>query len=48
MNMKGKSWSFLFDIPSGVSSDTGIVDGAAIKATKTITFAFPKKGFFLE
>jgi ADP-dependent NAD(P)H-hydrate dehydratase / NAD(P)H-hydrate epimerase len=36
------------DIPSGVSSDTGKVDGVAIKATKTITFVFPKKGFFLQ
>ncbi|WP_318505713.1 NAD(P)H-hydrate epimerase [Bacillus sp. T3] len=36
------------DIPSGVSSDTGKVDGVAIQATKTITFVFPKKGFFLQ
>jgi NAD(P)H-hydrate epimerase len=36
------------DIPSGVSSDTGKVVGVAIKATKTITFVFPKKGFFLN
>jgi ADP-dependent NAD(P)H-hydrate dehydratase / NAD(P)H-hydrate epimerase len=36
------------DIPSGVSSDTGKVEGEAIKATKTITFVFPKKGFFLN
>lgn len=36
------------DIPSGVSSDTGKVEGVAIKATKTITFVFPKKGFFLN
>jgi ADP-dependent NAD(P)H-hydrate dehydratase / NAD(P)H-hydrate epimerase len=36
------------DIPSGVSSDTGKVEGEAIKATKTITFVFPKKGFFLH
>lgn len=36
------------DIPSGVSSDTGKVAGTAIKAAKTITFVFPKKGFFLN
>lgn len=36
------------DIPSGVSSDTGKVDGVAIQATKTVTFVFPKKGFFLQ
>jgi ADP-dependent NAD(P)H-hydrate dehydratase / NAD(P)H-hydrate epimerase len=36
------------DIPSGVSSDTGKVEGVAIKATKTITFVFSKKGFFLN
>jgi ADP-dependent NAD(P)H-hydrate dehydratase / NAD(P)H-hydrate epimerase len=36
------------DIPSGVSSDTGKVEGEAIKASKTITFVFPKKGFFLN
>lgn len=35
------------DIPSGVSADTGIVEGVAIKAHQTITFALPKKGFFL-
>jgi hydroxyethylthiazole kinase-like uncharacterized protein yjeF len=36
------------DIPSGVSSDTGKVEGVAIKADKTVTFVFPKKGFFLN
>lgn len=36
------------DIPSGVNSDTGKVDGLAVKATKTITFVYPKKGFFLQ
>lgn len=35
------------DIPSGVCADTGHVQGEAIKATKTITFVCPKKGFFL-
>ncbi|WP_147533444.1 NAD(P)H-hydrate dehydratase [Bacillus marasmi] len=36
------------DIPSGVSSDTGKVEGVAIKAEKTVTFVFPKLGFFLQ
>lgn len=35
------------DIPSGVSADTGVVEGVAVKADQTITFALPKKGFFL-
>lgn len=36
------------DIPSGVNSDDGNVVGEAIKATKTVTFVFPKRGFFLQ
>lgn len=36
------------DIPSGVASDDGSVEGVAIQATKTISFVFPKKGFFLQ
>lgn len=36
------------DIPSGVSSDNGKVEGEAIKATNTVTFVFPKKGFFFN
>ncbi|MGG5252401.1 NAD(P)H-hydrate dehydratase [Neobacillus sp. SM06] len=36
------------DIPSGVNSETGRVEGGAVKATKTVTFVFPKKGFFLN
>jgi len=35
------------DIPSGLDCNTGKVLGAAIKATKTITFAVAKKGFYL-
>lgn len=44
----GKKTTISVDIPSGVSSDTGKVEGEAIKAAKTITFVFPKKGFFLN
>ncbi|GAA0480063.1 NAD(P)H-hydrate dehydratase [Salinibacillus aidingensis] len=36
------------DIPSGIGSDNGRAESVAIKATKTITFVFPKKGFFLN
>ncbi len=36
------------DIPSGVDADTGLVHGAAIKATHTISFALPKIGLVLE
>ena len=36
------------DIPSGLNSDDGNVEAVAIRATKTITFVFPKKGFFLH
>ena len=36
------------DIPSGLDSNTGKILGAAIKATKTVTFAASKKGFYSE
>lgn len=36
------------DIPSGVNSDNGKVAGTAIKADKTVTFVFPKRGFFVQ
>ena len=36
------------DIPSGLDSNTGKILGAAIKATKTVTFAASKKGFYLN
>src|SRR3990167_4911657 len=35
------------DIPSGLDCNTGKFLGAAIKATKTVTFAVAKKGFYL-
>ncbi|MBS4213518.1 NAD(P)H-hydrate dehydratase [Neobacillus rhizophilus] len=44
----GKKLVLSVDIPSGVSSDTGKAAGEAIRADKTITFVFPKKGFFLH
>ena len=36
------------DIPSGVEADTGRVNGDAIKASHTVTFALPKIGLVLE
>src|SRR3990167_8477015 len=36
------------DIPSGLDCNTGKILGTAIKATKTVTFAAPKKGFYSE
>ena len=34
------------DIPSGLDGTTGKIYGACIKAKKTVTFTFMKKGFF--
>ncbi len=34
------------DIPSGIDADTGEVLGEAVKADKTVTFGFLKKGLF--
>jgi NAD(P)H-hydrate epimerase len=36
------------DIPSGVSSDSGRVCGAAVRADLTVTFQWPKRGHFLH
>ncbi|MDD4801503.1 MAG: NAD(P)H-hydrate dehydratase [Syntrophomonas sp.] len=36
------------DIPSGVEANTGKINGAAIKADHTVTFALPKLGLLLE
>ncbi len=34
------------DIPSGLDGTNGRIYGVCIKADKTVTFSFPKKGFF--
>jgi NAD(P)H-hydrate epimerase len=34
------------DLPSGVNADTGAVDAATVRADATVTFAYPKLGFF--
>ena len=36
------------DIPSGLDCNEGVVLGAAVKATKTVTFVAAKAGFFKE
>ncbi|MCI0528619.1 MAG: NAD(P)H-hydrate epimerase, partial [Nitrospira sp.] len=35
------------DIPSGLSSDTGVVPGSCIQADLTVTFGLPKRGLIL-
>ena len=35
------------DIPSGVEAETGAVRGAAVWASRTVTFAWPKTGLYL-
>lgn len=35
------------DIPTGVSGDTGAIHGAAVQASVTLSFGFPKIGHFL-
>jgi len=35
------------DVPSGLDADTGCVLGSCLRASKTVSFAFAKKGFFL-
>lgn len=45
---QGNSLVISVDIPSGLNSDDGKAEGPAIIADKTITFVFPKKGFFLQ
>jgi len=36
------------DVPSGLDADTGQVLGEAIKAKKTVTMQFAKKGFYIN
>lgn len=35
------------DVPSGVDAETGAVSGPAVRAMRTVTFAFPKAGLYL-
>ncbi|MGH7150659.1 MAG: NAD(P)H-hydrate epimerase [Planctomycetota bacterium] len=36
------------DIPTGLDADTGEILGRAVRAAATVTFAAPKRGFFLS
>lgn len=36
------------DVPSGLDADTGAVLGAAIRATRTLSFVASKRGFLLD
>ncbi len=42
-----EGWKLALDLPSGIDSDTGKVRGWAVKADKTVTFGFCKKGLML-
>jgi NAD(P)H-hydrate epimerase len=44
----GKAPILAVDTPSGLDSDTGKALGTAIKAKKTVTMQFPKKGFYIN
>ncbi len=35
------------DIPSGVDGESGAVNGPAVRAERTVTFAFPKTGLYM-
>lgn len=41
-------YKIALDVPSGIHSDTGRTMGCAVKADLTVTFAFAKRGLFLE
>lgn len=36
------------DVPSGLDANTGMPAGTAIRAKKTVTMQFPKKGFYIN
>lgn len=44
----GKKQIIAVDIPSGLNSDNGKAEGIAVRASRTVSFVFPKKGFFLQ
>lgn len=45
LNRSGKR-ILAVDVPSGLNATTGKIYGVCIKAHKTVTFSFPKTGFF--
>ncbi len=36
------------DVPSGLDATTGEIQGVCIKASRTVTFTFTKKGFYVQ
>ena len=36
------------DVPSGLDATTGKIHGVCVRAKTTVTFSFPKKGFFIR
>ena len=36
------------DVPSGLNATTGEIYGTCIRANRTVTFTFPKKGFYVK
>ena len=47
LNQSGKP-ILAVDVPSGLDATTGKIYGACVKAYKTVTFTFAKKGFYLN
>lgn len=45
---RGAKYVVAVDIPSGLDGTTGAIYGVCVKADKTVTFTFPKKGFFTD
>lgn len=45
---KANAFVYAVDVPSGVNANTGEVVNVAVHSNKTITFALPKKGFYLQ
>ncbi len=43
-----RAYIWAVDIPSGINGDTGAVMGHAVRADKTVTFAFGKTGLYLH
>ncbi len=45
-----KAWGYVIaaDMPTGVSADSGVIMGDAVKADMTVTFSMPKIGQYVE
>lgn len=43
---RGKQYVFAVDVPSGLDATTGKIHGVCVKADRTVTFTFPKTGFY--